>query len=477
MAECSGNVLIVDDEPNAVKVLSAVLSGEGYNIFESSSAKAALEIIDGEPMDAIITDWKMPGIDGMQLFEYVMSRHPDVPVIFLTAYGTVESAVHSVSRGAYYYFIKPPDFAKLRGVLSKAVSTRRSRLKPAALPGEAGTAPATSLSRIIGRDAALKKILETVRAVRDSSSSILITGETGTGKELVAKALHYGSVRKDRPFVTVNCAAIPRELLESELFGYEKGAFTNAVSRRIGKFEEAASGTVFLDEIAELELSLQAKLLRVLQEREIERLGGGRKIKVGFRLVCSANRDLEKEVQACNFRMDLFYRINVVHIWVPPLRRRKDDIPLLVEEFMREFSEREKKSVRLSPEVLRAFCDYSWPGNVRQLRNVLEGLTVLSTTGMVSLDDIPEEILAPGAAPAASVCPEGAGKETAAVRAPGPEAPSQGTQTLREMEEYAILCALEECRGNKSRAAKLLGISRKTFYKRLKEIEPARSGV
>nr|MDA8389044.1 sigma-54 dependent transcriptional regulator [Nitrospiraceae bacterium] len=265
----------------------------------------------------------------------------------------------------------------------------------------------------------------------------------------------------------------PRELLESELFGYEKGAFTNAISRRIGKFEDAASGTVFLDEIAELELPLQAKLLRVLQEREIERVGGGRKIKVDFRLVCSANRDLEKEVQAGNFRMDLYYRINVVHIWVPPLRRRRDDIPLLAAEFMREFSEREGKSVRLSPEALEAFCDYSWPGNIRQLRNVLEGLTVLSSTGLVTLDDMPGEILASGV-PGAAGCAEGPGPAAGGGNV-SQEPPPQGAQTLREIEEYAIICALEECRGNKSRAAKLLGISRKTFYKRLKEIEPAKS--
>ena len=485
MPECSGNVLIVDDEPNAVKGLCAMLSGDGYNVFESRSVQAALEIIEARPMDAIITDWKMPGVDGMQLFESVMRSHPDVPVIFLTAYGTVESAVHSVSRGAYYYFIKPPDFTKLRGVLRRAVSMRRACLESGPGDAQAAAAPAYGgigaesgrrPSRFIGQDPALRKIQETIRAVADSRSSVLITGETGTGKELVARAVHYGSARRDKPFVTVNCAAIPRELLEAELFGYEKGAFTNAVSRRIGKFEEAASGSVFLDEIAELELPLQAKLLRVLQEREIERLGGGRKIRVDFRLVCSANRDLEKEVQAGNFRMDLYYRINVVHIWVPPLRQRKGDIPLLVEEFVREFSEREKKSVRLAPEVLDAFCDYSWPGNVRQLRNVLEGLTVLSTTGLVTPGDIPEEILAGGGADRwgtiAQGCPEGRQTDTAG---PAAELPPQGAQTLREIEKNAVVAALEECRGNKSRAAKLLGISRKTLYKRLKEIEPANS--
>ena len=280
MAESYGNVLIVDDEPNAVKVLSAMLSSDGYNIFKSYDARKALDIIRDEPMDAIITDLRMPEIDGMQLFEYVKQNHPDIPVIFLTAYGTVESAVHSITKGAYYYFIKPPDYTKLRGVLSKAVRARRTHLelagaRGAAMPCEQMPGATDPSMRIIGKDPALKKILETVESVRDTTSSVLITGETGTGKELIAKALHYGGVRKVKPFVAVNCAAIPRELLESELFGYEKGAFTNAVSRRIGRFEEAATGTIFLDEITELGLPLQAKLLRVLQEREGERLGGG----------------------------------------------------------------------------------------------------------------------------------------------------------------------------------------------------------
>ncbi|MDA8088431.1 MAG: sigma-54 dependent transcriptional regulator, partial [Nitrospiraceae bacterium] len=350
MAEGFGNVLIVDDEPNAVKVLSAMLSSDGYNIFKSFDARKALDIIREEPMDAIITDLKMPEIDGMQLFEYVKLNHPGIPVIFLTAYGTVEAAVHSITKGAYYYFIKPPDYTKLRGVLSKAVRTRRAHTERPAVCGAGATraempGSGTPPMRIIGKDPALRKILETVEAVKDTTSSVLITGETGTGKELIARALHYGGVRAGKPFVAVNCAAIPRELLESELFGYEKGAFTNAVSRRIGRFEEASSGTIFLDEITELGLPLQAKLLRVLQEREIERLGGSRKIKVDFRLVSSTNRDLEKDVQSGNFRMDLYYRINVVHISVPPLRLRRDDIPRLAAEFVMEFSEREKKEV------------------------------------------------------------------------------------------------------------------------------------
>ncbi|MDA8090740.1 MAG: sigma-54 dependent transcriptional regulator [Nitrospiraceae bacterium] len=477
MADNNGNVLVVDDEPNAVKVLSEVLAMGGYNVYKSCDALNALDLIKTEPLDAVITDLRMPELDGMQFFETIREHHPDIPVIFLTGYGTVESAVNTITEGAYYYFIKPPDYAKLKGVLSKAIRTRRTLLtfralqKPGVLsraiksrrinlcavrPGDDGIAAGV---QIIGKDPGMQKILDTVAAVRDTSSSVLITGETGTGKELIARALHYGGKRERKPFVAVNCAAIPHELLESELFGYEKGAFTNAASRRIGKFEEASSGTILLDEITELSLPLQAKLLRVLQEREIERLGGGKKVKVDFRLVCSTNCSLEKEVRDGKFRMDLFYRVNVVHIFLPPLRQRKCDIPLLAGEFMKEFSEREKKHVQLSDEVMRMLCDYSWPGNIRQLRNVLERLVVLSRTARVTANEVPEELFSMNTdvpAPAAQV--------------PG-LASSRGAQTLKELEDQAVLNALEESRGNKSKAAKMLGISRKTFYKRLRDMD------
>ncbi len=484
MAENSGSVLIVDDEPNAVKVLSEILSIDGYRVYKSFDARGALDLVKTEPLDAVITDLRMPGFDGMQFFESIREARPDIPVIFLTGYGTVESAVDTITGGAYYYFIKPPDYTKLKGVLSSAISTRRTLLAFRSLqksgvlgrtlrsrrmnlcptcPSEDGVLPGGI--RIMGNDPGMKRILETVEAVRDTTSSVLITGETGTGKELIARALHYGGTRQQRPFIAVNCAAIPHELLESELFGFERGAFTNAVSRRIGKFEEASSGTILLDEIGELSLPLQAKLLRVLQERELERLGGGRKIKVDFRLISSTNSSLEKEVQSGSFRMDLFYRINVVHISVPPLRQRKGDIPILVSEFIKEFSEREKKEVEISDDIMDMLCGYSWPGNIRQLRNVLERLVVLSRTGKISLRDVPDELLAMKAsAPQA---------EARFFPFQAPDPVEKGAQTLRELEERAVLNSLEECRGNKSKAAKMLGISRKTFYKRLREIGPS----
>jgi len=444
----NGRVLIVDDEPNAIKVLSAILSDAGYNVIESQNGEKAIKIISKKDVDVVVTDLKMPGKDGVQLFEYIIQNHPDLPVIFLTAYGTVESAVNAMTRGAFYYFIKPPDYLKLKSIISKAIEQRSLKreleiLKQKLLREE-------NHARIIGSTPQMLKIFDAVEAIKDSASSVLIYGETGTGKELIARALHYTGARRDKPFIVVNCAAIPRELLESELFGFEKGAFTGAITKRIGKIEEASDGTLFLDEIGELELSLQAKLLRVLQENEIERVGSNKRIKVDFRLISSTNRDLKKMVESGNFREDLFYRIDVIQLNMPPLRERAPDIPLLVSEFVKEFCIREKKTLTISNEVMKILQSYHWPGNIRQLKNIIERAVVLAKGRVVTLKELPEELL-----------------------------PLQGQneiftkKTLRDLEMQAIKDALRECKGNKSKAAKVLGISRKAFYKRLKECHPS----
>ena len=442
----SGRVLIVDDEANALMVLSAILREVGYHVIESLSVDKAIGIIHREEVDAIITDLKMPAKDGYQLFDYVTQHHPDIPVMFLTAYGTVESAVTAMSNGAYFYFIKPPDYHKLKSTLAQAIDEYSLKKK---LRGDQHVVSTESPScGILGHASAMRNIVKTINSVKDSESSVLIQGETGTGKEVVARNLHYRSARHDKPFITVNCAAIPRELIEAELFGYEKGAFTGAVTSRIGKFEEAANGTIFLDEIGELESAVQSKLLRVLQEREIERLGSNKKTKVNFRLISSTNRDLVKEVAAGSFREDLFYRINVVQIDVPPLRDRQEDIPLLVSEFVNEFCLREKRVLTLSADVIDIFMNYPWPGNIRQLRNVIERAIVLSKGRTISKNDLPIDLLSHR-------------RTTAAVTAIKP---------LKQLELQAVNYALQECSGNKSEAAKKLGISRKTFYKRLKEV-------
>lgn len=437
-------ILIVDDEPNAIKVLSAILGRAGYRTLGVPDVDSAIKILEREEIDTIITDLKMPEKDGMDLFDYVRKNCPDIPVIFLTAYGTVDSAVKAITEGAFYYFIKPPDYNKLKGILARAVEQRRLKKEISELRQRLYN---NNQHRIIGTTPQIRKIFEIIEAVKDADSSILIQGETGTGKELIARALHYSSRRAAMPFITVNCAAIPKELMESELFGYEKGAFTGAINRKKGKIEEVEGGTLFLDEIGELELSLQAKLLRVIQEREIERIGNNKKIKVEFRLISSTNRDLRREVKEGRFREDLYYRINVVDIKVPPLRERRDDIPLLTIEFLKEFNKREGKKVNVSDKVIKAFQRYDWPGNVRQLRNVIERAIVMAKGDSIELKDLPEEFHILNSE----------------------ETDSNGIKTIKELEKRAIIEALRKCRGNKSKASKVLGISRKAFYKRLKE--------
>jgi len=444
-----GRVLVVDDEASARRVLAAILEQEDYQVLTAGDVDEAGQLLARHDFDAVITDMKMPGADGLQLHEHIKTLYPEIPVIFLTAYGTVESAVNAMNKGAFYYFVKPPDYLNLKSILARAVEQRHLKRELAQLRQRLAGMP--SPSQLVGTSRKMQKVYDLVEAIKDSPSSVLICGETGVGKELVARALHYGSVRRDGPFVTVNCAAIPGELLESELFGYEKGAFTGAVSRRIGRIEQAAGGTLFLDEIGELEISLQAKLLRVLQEKAIERLGDNRRIPVDFRLVSSTNRDLHKEVAAGSFREDLFYRINVVRIDLPCLRQRRDDIPLLVSEFVKDFCAQEGKLLVVSDKAMQALCAYHWPGNVRQLRNVVERAVVLARGNEILETDLPDEVYVRDAG-------FSSGAESAVV-------------PLRELEADAIRRALDECAGNKSKVAKMLGFSRKSLYRRLKDYD------
>ncbi len=440
------NILIVDDEPNAIRVLSVILREEGYHVYESMDVDGAIDIIQREDVHAIITDLKMPAKDGFQLFKYVTENKPDIPVVFLTAYGNVESAVNAMRSGAYYYFIKPPDYPKLKNVLARALDQYCMKKEFENLKRKASKD--NNVFPIIGKAASMDAIVKTIASVKDSESSVLIQGETGTGKEVIACNLHYCGKRYNKPFVAVNCAAIPKELMESELFGFEKGAFTGAAASKAGKFELASEGTIFLDEIGELELSVQAKLLRVLQEREVERLGTNRKTKVNFRLISSTNRDLRKEVETGRFREDLYYRINVIQIDVPPLRERNEDVPLLAAEFLNAFSVRANRPMVFSDEVMDVFMHHDWPGNVRQLKNIIERAVVLAKGERITLQELPSEFL---------VHCQNRGKENA-------------VKPLKILERQAINDALLLCRGNKSKAAKQLGISRKTFYKRLKEL-------
>lgn len=440
-----GRVLVVDDEPNALRVLSAILAEDGYQVNTAGHVIEAKRLLQENDLDAVITDIRMPDEDGRQLFDYIHREFPQVPVIFLTAFGSVESAVRAMMEGAFYYFVKPPDYAALKGILARAVEQRCLKREVEEL--KARIAAGEQRSSFVAGSPNSRKVWENIRTIKDAESSVLIHGETGTGKELVARALHFQGVRKDRPFVAVNCAAIPKELIESELFGYEKGAFTGAATQRIGRVEQAAGGTLFLDEIGELDISLQAKLLRLLQEKEFERLGGNRKVAVDFRLLASTNRYLPNEVENGTFREDLFYRINVFSIEVPPLRERVSDIPLLVAEFLKEFCARENKLLSLSPAVMQLFEQYPWPGNIRQLRNVLERAVVLARGREITDRELPAEITAqPANTSSSSLAP---------------------IRSLKEAEADLVRDALERCNGNKSQAARLLGMSRKALYKRI----------
>ena len=443
-----GKILVVDDEPNAVKVLSAILSEAGYDVFQAMHAKGAIQVVSSNnDIDLIITDIKMPGMNGMQLFEYLNKTHPDIPIIFLTAYGNVESAVDALTMGSYYYFIKPPDYVKLKNIVSKAIEQRHLKKELDSLKKQLSVKDSPEV--ITGNTPAILRVKEIIKTVKDSESSILITGETGTGKELIARSLHFSSAKADKPFISMSCAAIPRELLEAELFGYEKGAFTGALSRRVGKFESVAGGTLLLDEIAELEITLQAKLLRVLQERELERIGSNKKIEVKFRLISSTNRDLKKEIKAGRFREDLFYRINVVQIHMPPLRERREDIPLLVTEFIKEMCNRENKILMVSDEVMEIFQNSYWPGNIRQLKNIVERAVVLAKGDRITAKELPVEFVGT--------------KRRSEMHS--------SKLTLKELERATMKNVLQECKGNKSEACRILGISRKAFYKRLRDYQ------
>jgi two-component system response regulator HydG len=446
-SESKSNILLVDDEPNALKVLSAILNEGPYNILCANSFDEALKVVSSESIDAVITDLKMPGKDGLFLFNYFKTNYADIPVIFLTAFGSVDSAVTAMKEGAFFYFVKPPDYVKLKAILSKAVEQKQLKNEINNLRSQLEST--YKFSNIIGKSQGMKKVFEMVEAIKDSSINVLITGETGTGKELLANAIHYSSSRHNKPFIAVNCAAVPRDLLEAEFFGHEKGAFTGAIARRIGKFEEADRGTLFLDEIGELELGLQSKLLRAIQEKEIERVGSNKKTPVDMRLIASTNRDLSAQVKLKKFRPDLYYRLNVVQIKLPPLRERKSDMPLLITHFIDHFSEREKKSVAYaSDEVMESLLQYSWPGNVRELENVIERAVVLARKDFIDKEDIPTDIMISNENIFSS---------------------EDTLKPLKELELESIQRAIEAFNGNKSKAARALGITRKVLYSRLRQ--------
>lgn len=447
-------ILLVDDEPATLRVLSVILEDEGYEVVLAKRGEEALSIlaVDNE-ISVVVTDLMMPGIGGKGLFEKVRDQYPYLGVIILTAFGTVDSAVQAVKEGAFYYLTKPPDYAQLKEIIKKAVE-HKSLMKEIHQLRQA-LQKNYSFANIIGKSQKMQEIFRLIRMVADSPATVLIVGESGTGKELVAKAVHYCGLRKDKPFVDVNCAAIPTNLLESEFFGHEKGSFTGAAARRIGRFEQANTGTLFLDEIGEIELPLQVKLLRAIQERKFERVGGNASVNVDIRLIAATNCDLRDAIKEGRFREDLYFRLNVIKIQLPPLRERREDIPLLVAHFLKKYSEQERKSISsASPAAMRMLMEYPWPGNVRELENVVERGAVICQGDTLEPHDLPYEI-------SASV--------TAVREAEQGIILPQTDCSLSNLEKEMITRALEKSRGNKSKAANALGISRKVLYARLRD--------
>jgi two-component system NtrC family response regulator len=388
------NILIVDDEKNYLLVLEDLLEEEGYRVMTADSALKALEILQESDLDVVITDMKMPGMDGMALLDAVHSLNPDLPVIMMTAFGSVERAVEAMRKGAFDYILKPFQNDELKLTIRKGIEHYQLVCRNRYLTKE--LQERYSFSSIIGKSAPMQRIYQLIEKVAPTKATVLITGESGTGKELIARAIHFNSTRRDQPFISVNCGALPETLLESELFGHEKGAFSGAIQQRKGRFEMAHQGTLFLDEISEMSTSLQVKLLRVLQEMEFERVGGSQTVRVDVRVVAASNRKLKEEVAMARFRADLFYRLNVVHVGLPALRERTDDIPLLVNHFLEKYGKESNRSgIGIDPDAMRLLLEYPWPGNVRELENIVERAVILSNGRQITVKDLPADVREP----------------------------------------------------------------------------------
>ena len=457
-------VLVADDELNMRRVLEAMLRREGYDVITAANGIEALGGMGTKGgVHTVITDLKMPGLDGMGLLKRLSAEYPDVPVVMITAHGSVESAVEAVKLGAFDYLEKPFEQEQIRQVVAKAINTYALSRRDAR-PEEPSSL--TGRFRLVGQSPAIRQIYAVVEKVANTPSTVLISGESGTGKELIARALHENSSRHAGPFIKINCAAIPKTLMESELFGYDKGAFTGAVGAKPGRFELAHGGTLFLDEIGEIPIEMQVKLLRVLQESEFERVGGIKTIKVDVRLVTATNRDLLAEVGAGAFREDLFYRLNVVPIHIPPLRERREDIPLLADHFIAKFNDRLKKDIAsIAPEAIERLVAYQWPGNIRELENLMERTMLFCEGPEIRVSDLPPEVA--GAAAPASPAPA-AGEEGARA---APESLKEAVRAETErVERELIQRALDATGGNVTQAARKLKISRKSLQTKMKEL-------
>ena len=448
-------ILIVDDEKNYLTILSAVLEEEGFEVLTALGGQEALEIYKTSDLDLVVTDMKMPEMDGIELLENIKQLDPDLPVMMMTAHGTVDKAVEAMQKGAYTYILKPFDNERLTIYVNKAIAVYQVIKENRRLRDEVESQ--YRFGNIIGKSKAMHDVFETIQKVAPSSATVLIEGESGTGKELVAKSIHFNSPRRDKPFVAVNCSALAESLLESELFGHEKGAFTGAVAMKKGRFELADGGTLFLDEIGELSQNLQVKLLRVLQEKAIERVGGMRSLSVDIRIIAATNKNLKEEMVKGDFREDLFYRLNVVHISLPSLKERQEDIRLLVNHFIKKYSGERKSDIAVTgvdQDVDRLFYDYSWPGNVRELENVIERVMILCPGDTVTVTDLPKGF-----------------KDSVynTLHLEGIPANAKLYDTLAMIEKAMIERALKMANNVQAHAAEMLGIGKSGLNQKLKK--------
>jgi two-component system nitrogen regulation response regulator NtrX len=447
----SRRVLVVDDEQSILLTLEGILRDEGWEVALAESGEQGLEAIEVQDPDLLLLDVWLPGMDGIETLERVKTRYPDLPVVLMSGHGTIETAVRATKLGAFDFIEKPLNLDKVLLALDNALKASRLVQENRYWRDRVGR-PQT----MVGQSAAMGALLEQLRIVAPTRASVLITGENGTGKELVARAVHAGSKRAQGPFVEVNCAAIPEDLIESELFGHEKGAFTGAAARRKGKFDLAHEGTLFLDEIGDMSLKTQAKILRVLQEMRFERVGGSRTHEVDVRVIAATNKQLEGEIQAGSFREDLYFRLNVVPFVVPPLRERQDDIPLLVEHFIAQYcAEENREPVAVGPGVMGVLQTYPWPGNVRELKNVTERMVILCRSDVLGVEDVPQAVCA----------------ASAAVAAEGPEGEEMDLKEARRaFERRFIQHHLLRAGGNVAQTAEAIGMDKSSLYKKIKEL-------
>jgi len=448
--EKKNTILVVDDDPGHRTMLRTLLSGWGYAVTEADDGSAAIEKVQHQAFDLVLMDIRMIKVSGLQALTEIKGFNPSIPVIIMTAFSSVETAVEALKSGAYDYLTKPLDFDELRLTMERAMEHVHLKEENRLLRESLGNH--FDRRNLIGRSQAMVRLLETVAQVAPTEATVLIAGESGTGKEMIAGAIHFNSPRKEAPFVKINCAAVTETLLESELFGHEKGAFTGAYKRKEGRFLQAHRGTLFLDEVSEMSPAMQVKLLRVLQEREFIRVGGEEVLHVDVRVIAATNKDLLREIELGRFREDLYYRLNVVRLVLPPLRQRREDVPLLAQHFLRIFSEKNRKKIKgFTPQAMDGLLKHEWPGNVRELMNAVERGVVLARTDYLDTADLP--LLAQDAAKPFS-------KETIS-----------GDLPLEEVEKATILNAMEITGGNKSEAARRLGITRKTLHAKLKKYE------